>query len=375
MQPCAVCGSVTINSAGYCAHCGTFRGVPGHPPQADPLPGYGQPQQGYGQQPAYPPGPDYPPSGGAEYPPSGGAGYPSSGGPGYPSSGGPGYPSSGGPGYPSSGGAGYPSSGGPGYPSSGGAGYPGGGGPGFPAGAGSGYPPAAGGAPGYPAGAGYPAGGTGYPTGYPVSPGQPNRRRPLLMPLIALGSTLAVLVVAIVVVVLVRGGGDPDPTLIADPTSGPTSTTPSPTGEPVIEGVDSCVVGDWRVTSHTEEVQDEDLGKLRFTGGEGSLLNLGADGTGRTDYGSGTEFESTWEGKPIVLEIRGSYTYTFRTDDGQVKVSDLDSDAEARVLVDDEQLGQWIDFKPSGDTASYTCTSRSLTQKSLLYTTTFERVS
>jgi hypothetical protein len=178
------------------------------------------------------------------------------------------------------------------------------------------------------------------------------------------------------VVVVVRGGGDDDGTT---PVTGPsTGTTSGPTAEPTpstADGVDDCLVGEWQVTSHSEEVNNADLGKLRFTGGEGAGLTLNADGTGRSDYGSGTEFESVWEGKPIVLEIRGSYTYRYRSDDGQVVVSNLDSDAEARVLIDDDQVGQWVEFKPSANTASYTCTSTAMTQKALLYTTNFRRVS
>jgi len=56
MQPCAVCGGVQVNAAGYCTQCGTFRGVPQQPPptypQAPPpgYPGYPQP----GSPPAYP---------------------------------------------------------------------------------------------------------------------------------------------------------------------------------------------------------------------------------------------------------------------------------------------------------------------------------
>jgi len=76
MQPCAVCGGVSVNQAGYCLQCGTFRGVPsspagypGHPPQQQP------------------PAPVYPGSGGPSYPGSAPPGYPGSGAPSYP-----GYP-------------------------------------------------------------------------------------------------------------------------------------------------------------------------------------------------------------------------------------------------------------------------------------------
>ncbi|HEY0697642.1 MAG TPA: hypothetical protein VGD43_07510, partial [Micromonospora sp.] len=59
MQPCSVCGSVNINAAGYCAQCGTYRGVPGQPPPG-PAPGQQAGYPGYPQQPA----PGYPPAGG-----------------------------------------------------------------------------------------------------------------------------------------------------------------------------------------------------------------------------------------------------------------------------------------------------------------------
>jgi hypothetical protein len=93
MQPCAVCGAVTLNAAGYCTQCGTFRGVPqqgayGSAPQQ--YPGGGQPTY---QSPVSAPGYGQPTTGGGGYPTSGPpGGYPTSGGPGYtPTSGG--YPS------------------------------------------------------------------------------------------------------------------------------------------------------------------------------------------------------------------------------------------------------------------------------------------
>jgi hypothetical protein len=192
------------------------------------------------------------------------------------------------------------------------------------------------------------------------------------MPLITLGSTLAVLVVAIVVVLAVRVGGGTPTGSPSGGVSSPSAGTPAPT--PEIPGMDTCVIGVWRVMFHEEEVHNDQLGKLDFTGGEGAKLVLKGDGTGVSDYGSGTEFESTYEGSPIVLEVRGSYTYDFEAEDGQFRVRNLRSEAEARVIVEGDQIGQWIDFRPVGDTASYTCRGDALTQKSLLYTTTFRRI-
>ncbi|MGN9908025.1 hypothetical protein ACTMTJ_10800 [Phytohabitans sp. LJ34] len=88
MQPCAVCGGVQVNAAGYCTQCGTFRGIPQQPPP--PPPAYPQaPPPGY---PGYPQ-PGSPPAYPTSVPP---AGYPTSVPPAYAqqTSGGgyPGYP-------------------------------------------------------------------------------------------------------------------------------------------------------------------------------------------------------------------------------------------------------------------------------------------
>ncbi|HEY0696496.1 MAG TPA: hypothetical protein VGD43_01655, partial [Micromonospora sp.] len=254
---------------------------------------------------------------------------------GYPTSGAPGYPTSGAPGYPASGGPSYPTTGAPGYPSSGG----------------------------------------GFPTAYPALPTPPPQKRSFVAPLVALASTLVVLVVAILVVMNMRDDTDPDP--LADPTR---SSAPRPTAsaEPSEEPDtgDGCMLGKWEVTSHREEVNNEEFGgKLTFTGGEGATATLNDDGTGRNDYGSdGTEYDSTYQDKKLTLKIRGYVTYSYELDDGQIKLRDVKSYAEAGIFLDGDQLGQWVDFKASNDTANYECNGDRMTQKNVLYTTEFSRV-
>jgi hypothetical protein len=69
MQPCPVCGAMTVDANGYCTRCGTFRGQPAPPVSAAPYAPSSQPQ---GYQP-------YPPTSAAPYPFSGppisGGGY------------------------------------------------------------------------------------------------------------------------------------------------------------------------------------------------------------------------------------------------------------------------------------------------------------
>jgi len=326
---------VTINAAGYCTQCGTFRGVPpqGVPPQGGPA-GYPPQQPPYGA-PGSPSG--YPPP---EPPPYGAPGSPA----GYqpPVSGGSGY------GQPVSGGAGYPSSGPPdGYPNSG---VPGG------------YPTS--GTPGY----AQPTSGGGYPTSYPPPPGSGGRGKPFVIPLVALSVTLVILVVAIVVVVIVRSSGTDTPT---DPSASPSDTSASQEAS----DVDPCVVGRWRVTSHREDVAIPDVGKVTFTGGEDAEIELNADGSGSTDYRDGTAFEGTAEGRTIKLEISGTVDYEFTARDGTVSFKNVQSDATAKIFIDGEQYGSEQPFEGSDDPSKYECSGDELVQKTFLYETKFTKVS
>ncbi|GLH95232.1 hypothetical protein [Phytohabitans aurantiacus] len=263
MQPCAVCGGVLVDAAGYCTQCRTFRGVP--------------------QQQPYTP---------------------------------------------------YPTSVPPGYPQQ--------------------------------------TSGGGYPGSYP-----PPRGRSFLVPLIALGATLFVLVVAIVVVAATGGGGD-DP----DPIANPTTATASPSGQSSASpsatpagAIDQCVIGTWRVTSHREDVNVPNRGKVSFTGGEEAMLRLNADGTGETDYRGGTKFEGDMDGQKVTLEISGTVTYRYTAADGKVSLSDLESNATGKLFLDGEQYGDPLPFEGSEEPVTYTCSGDDLTQRTFLFTTEYTRVS
>ncbi|MFY1635370.1 hypothetical protein ACN27F_19200 [Solwaraspora sp. WMMB335] len=281
---------MTINQAGYCTQCGTFRGLP-----VAPHPGYpGQPQ-------------------------------PTSGGPGYPAQPAAAHPGSGVP---------YPGSGAP-YPGSGAA-YPG-----------NAVPYPASGAP-----VGYPAAGGGY-GGYPVSAPPPNRGRSYLVPLVALGSTFAVLVAAIAVVLVIRSAG---------------GSTAAPTD------IDPCVVGTWQVDSHREEVAlDEPFGKTTFTGtGPGAVVELGADGHGVTDYGDGTTFEGTVSGITVTLTFEGRITFRYKAVDGTVSFEGVRADGTVWLSAPDVE-SQNEPLEASSDPASYECDGDRLTQRTAFYTVVMSR--
>jgi hypothetical protein len=226
------------------------------------------------------------------------------------------------------------------YPSSGGA-YPGSGGPA--------YPPQPGGYPGYPVPA--------------VAP-PPNRARPFVVPLIALSITLIVLVVAIVIVVIVRDGADPPITAPSTPPA-----TAEPTGNP---DVDPCVVGRWVVSRHREVVPIDNVGRVTFTGGRNSTLDLAADGSGVMSYPSGTAYEGSANGKAIKLEIAGDVEFEYVARDGTMSLKNLQADATTKAFLDGTLVGT-DQLDPDDDPANYSCLDDSLTLRTTVYTTDYTK--
>jgi hypothetical protein len=191
--------------------------------------------------------------------------------------------------------------------------------------------------------------------------------RPFVVPLVALSATLVVLVIAIVIVVIVRSGGQTG-TPVAD------RSTPAagPTAEPANPDVDPCVVGRWRVTSHREDVAMEDVGEVTFTGGRGALVDLAADGAGRTTY-SATSFTGTAGGQEIRLEFNGTLEFDFTARDGTVSFKNMQADGTAKGYVDGEEVVS-DPLSGSDDPAKYTCSGSTMTQSTATYETAYARV-
>jgi hypothetical protein len=237
------------------------------------------------------------------------------------------------------------------------------------------YPPPTSGAPGYPNSAppgGYPTSGApgyapptsggGYPTtGYPPPPSTGgSRAKPFVIPLVALSVTLIVLVIGIVTVFIVRNSS---------------KGTPDGGGSTAAAGdVDPCVVGRWEITSHREDVAMDEVGKVTFTGGEGAVLELSADGKGVQDYGDGTDFDGTANGKTIELEISGKISFDFTARDGTVSVSNLNSEATAKTFLDGEEYGSAQPFPGDDDPSKYECSGDTMVQRTFHYETQFEKV-
>jgi len=303
MEPCQYCGQqAPVDPAGFCTNCRNYRGVPaqpvatgGYPPAGDV---YGAP---------YPTsGPAYgqvsgPPVTGAPYsaPP---AGYPAGG---YPP---PSQPYSAPPSYGQP--TGYPVSGAP-TPVSG------------------------------PAGFG--------PIGGPIV-APPAKQRSLAVPIIALCSVLALLVIGIVIVGISRSGGH----------KGTTGTTAS--------GLDRCLVGKWRVTSSTIKVPLEGVGNVDFTLDSSSNYTFTTDEDGQSVDDYGTEenpatFVASDGGTDYQYLVWGTFTYTLRSANGVLSFENGHGDGKYAWVVDGDRQSPYTRSDDNGDPTPYTCTSTTLTQK------------
>jgi len=215
----------------------------------------------------------------------------------------------------------------------------------------------------------YPAGAISIPPAYlsqtsgPPAYAQPppRKRNPFVLPLVALSITLVVLVAAIIVVTLVRSGRE-------KATGNPGPTTASSL-------VDQCVVGNWRVVRHTEQVDVPLVGTVHFTSsGTGARVRLDADGTGVTEFGDGTTFVGTAGGSTYRLVFEGSVNYDFRTNNGRVTYSNLGPDGTATLSIDGVETASQ-DLTGSVDEANYTCEGNTLKEFTTKYQTELRRES
>ena len=178
-----------------------------------------------------------------------------------------------------------------------------------------------------------------YPAGMVPAP----RKRASIVPLVVLSVVLVALVTAIVVVVASRtgdGGGNG--------ANGP-SNSPS-------TSVDPCVVGNWRVTSHTEDIEVNDE-NVRFTG-NGARIRLDGDGTGVIEYGDGIDYT----GGRYTLTLAGSVNFDFRTANGKVTFSNLGPSGTVTLKAGDIVLAQQP-LEGSDDPATYTCDATTLVEQ------------
>jgi hypothetical protein len=191
-----------------------------------------------------------------------------------------------------------------------------------------------------------------YGAGYQAAPAQPSRR-PSTVPLIVLSIVAVILVVGIVSVVVIRAGSE-----AGNGDNGNNNGTTA-------SGIDSCVVGTWRVTSAKEKV-DMDGTLTEFTA-KGGTVELKADGTGKSDYGSGVTYTGKVSGQSVAITFTGSVSFSYKTSDGSFTFSNPSANGTATVKVNGTTtttIPLDMDTKP----AKYECSGNSLTQTTDLAT-------
>jgi len=179
---------------------------------------------------------------------------------------------------------------------------------------------------------------------YPVSPGaqpsaqfhsappdplpSPQPRAPLATSLFMVTVMVVVLVAGTVAVVLIRSksGGSQPGSKTANSSAAPAVAGAAPSGPPAstvpsASTVDRCVVGDWAVTSWSVKTTNVSLAT-----DAGGILRLGADGSGRWDFGSGVTFTGTVEDIKSEDLVTGRVDFTFRTTGQSFSFQDVRSD-------------------------------------------------
>lgn len=178
---------------------------------------------------------------------------------------------------------------------------------------------------------------------YPAGMVPPPRKRASIVPLVVLSVVLVALVTAIVAVVVSRAGDG------GGKGTGGASNSPS-------TNVDPCVVGNWRVTSHTEDIEVNNE-NVRFTG-EGARIRLADNGTGVIEYGDGIAYT----GGRYTLTLAGSVNFDFRTANGRVTFSNLGPAGTITLKAGDIVLAQQP-LEGSDDPATYTCDATTLVEQ------------
>ena len=100
---------------------------------------------------------------------------------------------------------------------------------------------------------------------------------------------------------------------------------------------------------HEEKVPlDFGPGSVTIVGGKGATLSLRADGTGESDYGTGTEYLGAVGTQAVRLVVSGRVTFGYTADDGSARLTDIDVQAKAQAFVDGVAAGAAEDLEPVG---------------------------
>lgn len=165
-----------------------------------------------------------------------------------------------------------------------------------------------------------------------------------------------ILVIGIVGVVLVRASGSGDN---GNGNGNGNSGTNA-------AGIDSCVIGTWRITSAKEKVDID--GTLAEFSARGGTVELKGDGSGKVDYGSGVTYTGKISGQNVNITFTGSISYSFKTVDGSFTFSNVKPNGTATVKVNGVQTTS-IPLDMETTPSKYECNGNTMTQSTDLATT------
>ena len=180
-----------------------------------------------------------------------------------------------------------------------------------------------------------------YPSGGDLAPHR--HRGPLAVPLVALSTTLVLLVVAIIVVMIFRDKGTTKAAL-----------------------VDSCVVGSWTVMNMTMDVSTENFGIVHFTNvGSVGKVNYTSDGKAVHDYGDNTQFVADVTDaavtKKVNLKVTGVAKFDFRTANSTMSFSNAQANGKTTLTVVATGAASSTALDVSTDPAKYSCQGDTMT--------------
>lgn len=125
-------------------------------------------------------------------------------------------------------------------------------------------------------------------------------------------------------------------------------------------GIDPCVIGAWRMTSHTEEITSLGIATQLTLAGEGALYEFREDGTGSGDYGSGTAFQGNALGQAVAATVAGTLSFRYEASNGTFQITTmLTTDATFSVETLDTEVPYALstnspeEYRCAGDTLHF----------------------
>lgn len=185
----------------------------------------------------------------------------------------------------------------------------------------------------------------------PLGPLGPQASRSRLVPILAIGGALVViLVIAIVVVALHR---KPTPT----PTAAPGTTAAASQSGPV----DTCLVGKWKQSNFQKTVdfagtdieKREGIGKVKMVG-SGKTWTINADGSAIEDDSKFVYSGKDDKGRTITATFSGTTEWRLKTVGRTIEYAGKESDSALVVTIDGRKAGT-ITLEPNLDPVNYTC--------------------